>query len=499
MKWFDLKAENSKLERVEAGPGRFALQLTIDNDRLASLGADPEEIERQGWIGDPSEDAIGQTQFLNHRSVLSARDVAGTLTAFFPKNVVEANYVDMDRLSQGEVVDGLKDRATAKPDDFLGEMDGVAQSDLNRIRASIVKAQQFTKDLEQKRLKQPLDGQGFAFLQFMASKNEPELGAAAILEAVRSKMPKLEAAIVGFDGSDRDVVEDVRALVHDARVESVREFILESTRQAEIMSGQTPEKGELAALYLRHQVPVLALEPASTTPADDSLKAINMQVRSDKSLSDMEYSNALAATRKSLVALGQILNRDPDDLFPNQAGSVLRIARVSTSTDKMVMGQAAGMGKAEDDIGSVESVAVSASRGSSIIHEVGHTLHNAYGVTDVEMRALLEETGVRGRVIRAVREDLEKGLLSPDQAEYLMSDKEIWARSVEATAVNRALASGDKALTSIGGFTAAHPADTYAPTGDNNLTETFARKLTTLLDEKLSALQEMRPLERMQP
>jgi len=492
MKWFNFAGQGSKLERVESGAGHFALMLSISNSRFASLETDANEIERQGWLAVETPENSKDRMYLNHRLVHSARDVASSLRAFFSEKQIRQAFVDLDQLVQGEQVLGLRDRSTATPDDFLGEMQGVERNNLSRIRETIVRARAQVEKMNTQSQQQPLNGRGLAFVQFVGSLGEPELAAAAVFEAIRDFNPALESVISNFEEHEADLPAKLQMMVHDNRVDLVRQHVSERSRQTAIMTGKEESRTSAAIHFLRYKVPVLAMEPANDSPGTDSLQTINMQVRSDKSLSRIQYMHALDATRKAVIAIGQLLNRSPDELFPNQKGTILRISRKAATSEEGVMGQASRMGDAEDDIGAIQSVAISAEFGGSVVHELGHVLHDAHGLSAAEMRQVIEESGVRGRVLKSVLADKELGLISDDMADYMMLDQEIWARSFEAALVNRAVAAGDTTLETIGGLTAAHLADEYSPTGDHGLSEKFAAKMTEMLDQKRSALQQDR-------
>lgn len=494
MKWFNFSSQGAKLERIEAGSGQYSLKLTLPAGVHSSVEATNDLIERHGWVEHEVSTPSETISYINHSLVHSARDVASTLRPFFSDHQIRSAFSDIDALAQGEEVLGLLDRANATVDDFENEMHDVSSENIARIRASILRSQTEVARLSAINSSQPMNGRGLEFVLRMGKLDSAELGVSAVLEAVRDTQPALNELISNFDPSDTDLNTKVGALVHRDRVDAVYNYVISRARQHEIITGFQPDRTFSALRYIRQRAPILSMEPLNVGEIQESLRTIGMTIRSDKSLSRNQYAHALESTRRAFMAVGRLLNSSPHDFLPNQTNVILRISRKSTTSDADVMGQHARIGDADGANGVVQNVAISAEQGGSIIHEIGHAIHDAYGITDDEIRQVISNSGVRERVVQAVQYDLQNGTLDPDDAEYYLLDKEIWARSFEATLVNRSVASGDIHLFSIGGLTAAHPSDIYSPTGNKVLTENFAHEISTLINQKRSVLQKDRNL-----
>jgi hypothetical protein len=496
MKWFDLKSVGGRLDRVEETQGHFILALSIDAERLER--SDPETVERLGWISRGRDN--DRMTFHNLRPVHRATDVAQALQAFYPEETIRDVYTDKENLTQGEKIEGLRTRASAKISDFEQEMQGVDPEDLQRIRGSILRAQEAVQKMSAESGKQPLDGRGFEFVSKMNEVGEAELGVAAVLTVGRGHVnPAIERLIVELadnDAKDASKIERLRDLIPSNVVRKVG--IACDIREQKMKETSTEPVPRFRAMIdpLRSEVSVSVLEPFRR-PKENATHLegrLGMKVRRDKSLSTAQYIHTIAAVSKAMGAISEALNRDTQSVVPNQKDVVLRISRKSVSTNAGVMGSQVSLGNDEDEGGKALAIRISANSGSAFVHEFGHLIDQAYGVSPEERRDLLEKTGVRGRIVRQVTHDVEEGVIEPEYAEYLSSDAEIWARTFEAAIANRSVQDGDLTLDRIGGFVAAFPSDHYAPIGDNQVTEKFLRSLNELIEEKLTASFEKRPV-----
>jgi hypothetical protein len=503
MKWFDLKSVGGRLDRLEEAQGHFLLALSIDADRLERT--DPETVERLGWIGRGREGE--KMLFHNLRPVHRATDVAQALAAFYPEDTIRDVYTESSNLTQGEQVQGLRTRAGAKLSDFEQEMQGVASEDLQRIRATILRAQAAVQEKEAQGNKQPLGGRGFEFVSKMNDAGEAELGIAAVLMAgrghVNPSMERLIEEIADEDAKDISKIERLRDLIPAHYVSAISAHC--DRREKDMASISTAPVSRFQSLLrpLRDAVPIRMLEPLlePKEKTEQIERKLGLQVRRDKSLPTAQYTHTIAAVHRAMSAISEALNRDMAHIVPAQQDVVLRISRKSVSSNASVAGAAMSLGSEEDEGGKVLALSISANSGSAFVHEFGHLIDNAYGVTPEERRELLESTGVRGRIVRAIDRRVDEGLMEPDFAEYAASDVEIWARTFEAAMVNRATRNGDLALEKLGGFVTAFPADDYAPVGDHDVTEKFLRLMNDLIEAKLQARFEKRaePASTLEP
>lgn len=499
MKWFDLADNAAKLERLRTAPGHHVLRLEMSSESPVLEGTSPDELEMYGWITKDVED--GKISFENHRAILKAADVAQSLLAFWPEQIIRRSHTPIDQLVQGERVEGLKTRDMATMADFQQDMLGVEPDDLARITASILRAQSKVQEIEKRGVSQPLDGRGLEIATKINDVAGPELAVAAVLEATRShKTPALTEALLAVADAETDnlgqLVAKVEALVPDRVTEMVRSHVDRFMATDQIMTNGKGDRFNAALGMFRLKVPLAALEeirnsPKSTQELEEDL---GMTVRRDKSLPTAQYRHSLISMRASLEAMAEALNRDPKSLVPGQRGVVLRVSRKSPMADENKGGVAISIGgeDGDDDLGAVSAMGVSAVFGGTFVHETGHQVDRSFNLTVEERKDILEQSGVRGRVFRAVRDALDSEWIDEKGAAYLRSDEEIFARTFEAAIVNRALQNGDRALASIGGFSAGAPTDRHAPFGDYQLTEKFLTELNQVLDQKQALKHEKR-------
>lgn len=493
MKWFDFADSAAKLERVRTEPGHHVLLLEMNAENPILEKTTPDELEMFGWI---TRDAVdGRISFENHRAILKAADVAQSLVAFWPEQVIREAHRPVNELIQGERVEGLKTRDMATMSDFEQDMAGVDAEDVVRIKASILRAQSKVREMEKQVVTQPLGGRGLEIADKVHSIAGPGLAVASVIEANRShKTPALEKVMLEIVDADSDLlpdlVEKLGSHVSERIVDVVERTVDKYMTSDRIMTNGQGSRYEAALGLLRHNTPVLALEPLRTSPKQTAeLEAdLGMSLRRDKSLPTAQYRHSLISMRVSLEAMADALNRDPRSIVPGQEAVVLRVSRKSAMADERKLGMRAFVGvdtsSDDDDLGCVSAVAVSATYGGAFVHETGHLIESAYNITVEERKEILESSGVRGRVFRAVRDAQDKELIDDKEAEYLRSDTEIFARTFEASILNRSLQKDDRSLKNVGGFAAGFPGDHFSPVGDLELTEKFLTGLNELLDKK---------------
>lgn len=493
MNWFDLSELDAKLERVRKGPGLYVLQISLgaDDPRLSDLTA--ERLETHGWLPEVGE--AGDVKFINHRVILKAADVAQSLTVFFDEQQIRDAYKPLDTMSQGEVVEGLKTRDMASVADFEAEMVGVSPKDASRIISAIGSAADKFAKIQRAGVSHLFDGRGTELLAKLADEVGAATAAAALLSVTQShRNITLEVALENVLNAPSPIPESIRdrvtALVPKPLVEHISSEI-ETWRSADgIMSDGKGTQLDAALGQLRGKVPILVLEPVKDSPlSTDELEAgLGMVVRRDKSLPTSVYRHTLTSLNEALDAVADAIQQDRSRIVPEQGSVVLRVARKFAMADERFLGvrRTAEVDTEGDDVQSVSAIAVSAIYGGSFVHEIGHLVESGYGITDDERREILDAVGVRGRVFRAVRQDLESERIDDDFAAYLRSDSEIFARTFEAAIINRALQEGDETLSSVGGLTSGFRGDHYSPIGDNQLTEKFLSEVSKLIDRKLS-------------
>lgn len=495
MKWFDLKDSDAKLQRVRVSPGQHVLRLEMNADNPALEDTTTDELEMFGWLAQSVED--GRIVFDNHRSVLKAADVAQSLHAFYPEHVIRAAYKPLDQMRQDELVEGLKTREMATMADFEEDMAGVDLGDMSRILASIKHAQAKVQATNDAVSSQPLEGRGSEIIAKLAEIETPEFAVAAILVATgKQSRPALDRALLEFLNSDAssDVtasLDVVRGFIPDHVHSTVRSHVERSSEIDRIMTEGKASRLHMAMDILRGGVPIRSLEAGldAAGEVDDLEASIGMKVRRDKSLPTNQYRHTLVATRMSMLAIAEGLNKDASTIIPDQKSVLLRVSRQSSAAADNVVGRQTTVAvhdgiDGEEEAGNATAISVSSTKGGSFVHEFGHLVAEANSITVEEMKDLLENSGVRGRVFRAVRMAVEKEWMSDEHAAYLRSDDEIFARTFEAAFVNRALSDGDHSLKSLGGFSAAYPGDQFSPFGDSQLTEKFLADLNALLENK---------------
>lgn len=495
MKWFDLKDSGAKLERVRVSPGQHVLRFEMNADSPVLEETSADELEMFGWLAQTVEG--GRIVFDNHRSVLKAADVAQSLQAFFPEHVIRGAYKPIEQMSQGEAVEGLKTRDMATLADFEEDMAGVDANDMTRIMASIRRAQIKVQATNDAVSAQPLEGRGADVISKLAELESPEFAVAAVLVATgKHSRPALDRALVELLQSDNgsevaEALEVVRGFVPERTLNAVQSHVAKSAEIDRIMTDGKASRLHMAMDMMRGSVPIRALELGldATGEVDELEASVGMKVRRDKSLPTNQYRHTLVATRKSMLAMAEGLNKDASSLIPDQKSVLLRVSRQSSAAADNVVGRQTTVAvhdglDGEEEAGNATAISVSSTKGGSFVHEFGHLVAEAYSITAEECKDLLENSGVRGRVFRAVRLAVEKEWMSDEHATYLRSDDEIFARTFEAAFVNRAIADGDHSLKTLGGFSAAYPGDQYSPFGDNQLTEKFLADLNTLLENK---------------
>lgn len=489
MRWFDLSPVGGKLERVMVEPGHHVLRLYLASS--VAEETNPETVEMYGWLGKGVSDD-GRIQFENHRSILRATDVAQCLQAFYSEDVIRDAYTPAEKLGQGERIDGLKTRSEAKLSDFEQEMLGVDPSDLDRIRRSILAAQHTTSELLNANGRQPLGGRGYDFIRKMEAAGHGELGAAAVWVATAGRtyvqLEQMIDRVAASESVDLGDVDLLSGMVPDAAITSVDDHVTAERRFDEVMSnGQAPSLSHILG-FLRAQVPVRAMESGFESGAvvKDLETRLGMNVRRDNSLPTRQYEHALVAISRGMEAIAEGLNKEIEAIVPNQQDVVLRISRGKPAADEKTLARQTSVagGPDEEDLGRISAISVSGIYGGAFIHEFGHLVDENHGLSKEERRDLLEQSGVRGRVLRSVRLAIEDGKIDEKTGDYYRDDAEIFARTFEAAFVNRALKNGDTSLSSIGGFSAAFPGDSHAPVGDHQLTEQFLSSLNELLDRK---------------
>jgi hypothetical protein len=306
----------------------------------------------------------------------------------------------------------------------------------------------------------------------------------------------LAKALVDFVnlGADVDLapaVDTIQGYVSDRVIKNISDNIDNMVKIDAIMTEGKATRKQIAIDRLRGAIPVRAMEKGldvSDTLADLE-ESIGMNVRRDKSLPTGQYRHTLISTRFSMLAISDALNKDIKSIVPKQSSVLLRVSRKSTSIRNDEQGRQTTVNidpsmSNDEDVGSATAIAISSTFGGAFIHEFGHLVAETNSFTAEETKNLLENSGVRGRVFRAVKAGIDLGLIDEKAATYLRSDEEIFARSFEAVFVNRAIDAGDFSLKTLGGFSAAYPGDPFSPFGDSQLTERFLTNLNTLLDTK---------------
>lgn len=494
MRWFDFAESNAKLERVRKGPGHHALVLEVDTENPVLENLRPEDLETYGWIA--LDVSNGRMLFENHRSILRASDVAQSLMLFFSEEHIRDAHRPVDDLIQGERVEGLKTREMATLKDFENDMSGVDPANMSRIMASIQNAQTKVQEAQRKSAAQLLEGRGIHIAETLAPFVGPERAVAALIDVSRDhKNPGLEELLNDFADCGVDdragLADNISSLVSQNSIGFVARRMADFNAIDKVMTNGKGSPFDAALGAVRSVVPVLALEEMkhSELSTEELESKIGMSIRRDKSLPTAQYRHALLGMAECMEAIGDALNKEPAKIVPAQDGVVLRIARKSAMADERTLGVRVSVqvdADADDEVQSVSAITVSATYGGAFAHEMGHLIEQGYNITDDERREVLETSGVRGRVFRAVRAAADDDKLTPKLADYYRSDTEIWARTFEAAILNRSLLSGDYKLQGVGGYSAGVPGDDFSPIGDNELTEKFLSEVNILLDQKMN-------------
>lgn len=220
-----------------------------------------------------------------------------------------------------------------------------------------------------------------------------------------------------------------------------------------------------------------------SVPLDDAFEYYNerlpfMVVR-DSSVPTHYLVQNMAAVDKALDVIASELEVPRDGLVPDQKTVPLRFSYDAVSSDAQIQGTTHSLQADEVDEGRrALTLNLSVMKGRTFIHELGHVVDLGSGLTDDERHQILSRSGVLMDAKISTDKQFPEG---GEFAEYLLMEKEIFARTFDAHFVNLARKSGDLNFTMLGGLHTTQGFDRAAAYGDIEKTSLFMSELKDVL------------------
>lgn len=517
VKWFDLSEYDAKLERRETGGlGQYKLELEVDADRLEPLLPDDPNKSPGDVLIDMGWDmrAAGERRYLltNHAPLNRKSEIVAALRPFFSEQEIESSHVSIYEMQQGEVVQGLQRRQVISQEELARDIDGVNEADFDRITASVKRAQKMRAERLDRQQQVVFDGKGRGLYNHLTD---------VVMERQGWDEPEAAFAV------EIEMIEAARkpGSVHAVRLSDLAKAI-QSGSTPEIEMGEqyalgriaTSEEGWVQARetilkseYLRDRVetfksnptgPLVSVRDAMLEQGGGSLRAAMMDavdvpvpmeeafgvyserlpfmVVRDSSVPTNLLAQNMVAVDKALDVISGELELPRDGLIPDQTTVPLRFSYDAVAGDARTMGN---MSTIEGDEVSEEgrralTLNLSVMKGRSFVHELGHVIDLGSGLTDDERHQILSRSGVLIDAQVAVDQQFPEG---GEFADYLLDEKEVFARTFDAHFVNLARSSGDHSLSMLGGLQTTQGFDRAAPYGDLEKTSAFMNELKDVL------------------
>lgn len=485
-RWFDLSKHDAKLDRIFDGvTNSYILSLNIPPELVTEVGLT--RLERHGWV---VADIGDQARLQNHRNISSANEILESLTCFYDKETIRESYVLSENLKQGERVEGLKSRDSMSLKDIEQEMAGVDAKDLNRITAAISNARKSEEQRVAKNSKRLLDGQGLKIIDKLLDQEISPISIAAVFRQFGKQGSRPVDKIIQNSLMNGDGVFSLPIEIVDSNITNdVRENIEHIMASYEGKTASVPSAKALVLGELRGRIPLSALEPEIpiTTSIEELEDQIGFTIRRDKTLSTALYKETLTRLNKCTATISSKLGVDPRNIIPGQSDVVIRISNNSVGVGNSLanaMSQKSNTTSEDGEEIAIQLLNISAVFGGAFIHELGHLVDRAYGLSERERADLLNDSGVTA----AIEPELTYLAKSndADRMSYLSSDVEVFARTFEAIFTTDAISIGDEELSTLGGLCAGAPTDEASIVGNSTVVNNFLDNLKSLLDQKKS-------------
>lgn len=521
-KWFDLSEFDAKLERRSTGGlSHFKLVLEVPASRLEPLiPEDPSrsimtDLADMGW--DTKAAGADRYQLTNFAPMNRKSEIVTALRPFFSADEIEGSHVSVHSLSQGEVVEGLQARQLITATELKQDIEGVAERDFARITDSVKKAQ----ELQAERLKRQTNvifaGNGREVYNHLTDTIMERFGWEEDEAAVWTQRNMAIAArpnqtfgmwmtSLGHALAEKDEVakgtwtdQVISKMMHlDGDVEDLHESMVNSTTVLTTRSiyasnpkGENPVTSVRdAVLWRQYDLGPEALDAIqSDIPVNEAFSyykdRIPFMVVRDSSVPSRLLAQSMVAVDRALDVVSAELELPRDKLMPRQTTVPVRFSYDAVNAGGDHLGNARQIKSDDAEADSVKeddraalTMNISVMKGRSFVHELGHLIDFGNGITDEERHAILSKSGVLAEAKAAIDRQFPQG---GAYAEYLLDEREIFARSFDAHMTNVVRSGGDTNLKALGGMHTTQGFDHAAPYGDLERSTAFISELKDTL------------------
>ena len=413
------------------------------------------------------------------------------------------------------------------------DISGVEPEDFDRIAASVRKAQELVGQRQLKQTSVVFDGEGRTLFDAMtdAVMSEKGWGEAEAAFVVRQQM--VEAIEQPNSVHGVKLTDYARALVTDdsaREVEHGRDYAL-----GRIASSQDDWDDLREAVISNPELQAMASSIDSEVHGDlisvrdvirnveghftpDVMDRVDVEgsgeeafarlkeklpflVIRDSSVPTRMLVQNMAAVDKAMDAISAELELPRNSIIPKQDTVPVRFSYDAVSVADQALGYVQNGGSSEEIAADSEdrtalTMNLSVTKGRSFTHEFGHLVDLGNGLTEEERHAILSKSGVLVDAQSAVDRLYPEG---GPMAEYLLDEREIFARTFDAHIVNVAKDSGDVALSGVSGLHTTSGFDVAAPYGDLDKSSAFMGELKDTLAARREARHEAQQTVKVDP